>query len=186
MIIEGLLTTEDAEGRPHIAAMGPVVDRELKQWTLRPFQTSSTFGNLRARPNCVFHVTDDVLTVVSVVLKQQPQLPFEKRDGVWLLQNACHWHHLLVSEWNVEQPRSEAEARCVASGQLRPFWGWNRAKHSILEATILMTRLHLLDHQTVESQLSLHRTAVEKTAGEDELEAWELVERYFADSGAKS
>ncbi|MFK7735982.1 MAG: DUF447 domain-containing protein [Pirellulaceae bacterium] len=184
MIIEGLLTTEDARGQPHIAAMGPVVDRELNQWLLRPFQTSTTFSNLRAKPNCVFHVTDDVLTIVRVVLKQQPNLKFEKHDGVWLLPSACHWHRLAVSDWNVDQPRSEATARRVASGQLRAFWGWNRAKHLILEATILMTRLHLLDRETVESQLELHRTAVEKTAGEDEFQAWELVERYFADSGA--
>jgi hypothetical protein len=184
VIIEGLLTTEDAEGQPHIAAMGPVVDRELEQWTLRPFQTSSTFANLRARPDCVFHVTDDVLCVVRVVLRQQQKLQFEKREGVWHLQDACHWHQLMISDWNIDQPRSEARARRVASGQLRPFWGWNRAKHSILEATILMTRLHLLDREIVKSQLELHRVAVEKTAGEDEFQAWELVERYFADSGA--
>ena len=64
MIIEGLLTTTAADGAPHVAPMGPLVDVELKNWTLRPFSSSTTFRNLQSNPHCVFHVIDDVVPLV--------------------------------------------------------------------------------------------------------------------------
>ena len=175
MIIEGLLTTQDAEGRPHLAPMGPVVDAELGQWILRPFQSSTTFRLLRRDPKCVFHVTDDILTLVRCVLNLELDNHFERIEGGWVLSSACHWYQLQVHGWDVSQDRSEAMAHVIARGRIRPFWGWNRAKHAVLEATILTTRLHLLERSWVEAEFSRLAPAVEKTAGACEREAWNLL-----------
>jgi hypothetical protein len=64
---------------------------------------------------------------------------------------------------------------------LRDFFGFNRAKHAVLEAAILATRLHLLPLRDVESQLAALRVLVEKTAGPREREAFELIVRYVAE-----
>ena len=46
MILEGLVTTTDATGGPHLAPMGPTVDPSLSTLLLRPFPTSNTYQNL--------------------------------------------------------------------------------------------------------------------------------------------
>lgn len=180
MIIEGLLTTSDRAG-PHIAALGPVVDERLESWLLRPFQTSTTFRLLRENPQCIFHVTDDVLTVVQCVLGRTTDVTYRAHPaGGWIISNACHWYKLEVTDWDVSQMRSEATARVVERGIERPFWGWNRAKHAVLEGAILASRLHLLDGDTIRKELERLHVAVDKTAGDREWHAWELINEYVA------
>lgn len=188
MIIEGLLTTSRPDGTPHVAPMGPVVTPDLERWTLRPFQSSTTFDLLRAHPQCVFHVVDDVVPVVQAALGQPTDLTFEELSpkspqdpAVWLIRSACHWFHLQVTDWDVSQPRSEATAKVLTQGVNRPFWGWNRAKHAVLEATILATRLHLADPHAIKEDFARLELAIEKTAGPREWLAWELLKAYLAE-----
>ena len=180
MIIEGLLTTVNERGEPHVAPMGPVVDHDLESWLLRPFQTSQTFQNLQRTPECIFHVVDDVLTVVQAVLNMPLDISFQRKaNKLWLIESCCHWYHLRVLNWNTTDLRSEASASVEETGCLRPFWGWNRAKHAILELSILVTRLHLLDRTEVEAEFDRLQSAVLKTAGQRELEAWNLLREYL-------
>lgn len=182
MIIEGLLTTIDEQGQPHVAPMGPVVDEELQRWTLRPFASSTTFRLLRNNPYCVFHVVDDVVPVVESALGMPTSLTFEPHAAasVWTIPTACHWYHLQVTDWDVNQERSRATAQVVEQRILRPFWGWNRAKHAILEATILATRLHLADRGEINADLARLEIAINKTAGPREQIAWQLLRDFFA------
>ena len=60
-ILEGLVTTIDPDGGMHLAPMGPRITADWKRLLLRPFPTSHTFQNLKARGTGVLHVTDDVL-----------------------------------------------------------------------------------------------------------------------------
>lgn len=159
--------------------MGPVVDATLENWTLRPFQTSNTFKLLQGHPYGVFHVIDEVLLIVRAALQVPQDLEFEEIDQGWVLKSACHWYQLQIVDWNVSDLRSEARAKVIAQGTLRPFWGWNRAKHSVLEATILMTRLHLLEREFVSAELARLAPAIEKTAGPSEKEAWRIIHEFF-------
>ncbi len=181
MIIEGLLSTVRSDGGPHVAPMGPVVDESLENWLLRPFQTSTTFQLLQAKPYCIFHVVDDVLPIVQAALGFQVSVSYTRHDdGGWIIDSACHWYRLEIVVWNTEGLRSEARAKVHSHGFLRPFWGWNRAKHAVLEATILATRLHLADRDSIMEDLARLRPAVDKTAGPRECLAWELVNEYIA------
>jgi hypothetical protein len=71
------------------------------------------------------------------------------------------------------------EATVVHRLDRRPFSGFNRARHAVLEAAILATRLHLLPAQQVRLHLELLEPAVQKTAGERELQAWQLLLDYI-------
>ncbi len=179
MIIEGLLTSIAPDGSPHVAPMGPVVDAELKSWLLRPFQSSTTFRNLQRTNSAVFHVIDDVLPIVQSALNFDCQLNFHRLDdGNWTITSACHWYQLRLDRWNVENLRAEVAASVVRTQVLRPFWGWNRAKHAILEATIMATRVHLTGKDALRAELERLDSAVKKTAGPREFEAWQLVHNY--------
>lgn len=176
MIIEGLLTTTALDGSPHIAPMGPIVDESLQHWLLRPFQSSQTFSNLRREGQCVFHVVDDALIVAQSALSVPSQLQYSKSpSGGWIMDSACHWYCLETMNWNLEEFRSEVTARVVETGFLRPFWGWNRAKHAVLEATILATRLQLTGPQPILEEMQRLQPIIDKTAGPRELAAWDLV-----------
>ncbi len=180
MIIEGLITSAGTAGseHPHVAALGPVVNPELTQWTLRPFQSSKIFGLLRANPRCVFHVIDDALPVVQLVLGREADFSFQTTaSGAWIIEQACRWYELEIERWDVSGPRSEATARVIQQGELRAFWGWNRARHALLEAAILISRAQLMQPGELQRQLSALRSAIEKTAGPREQLAWSLIEQ---------
>src|SRR5262245_8547097 len=62
MIVEGLISTRNSDGSPHLAPMGPHVEGiEFDRFVLRPFPTSQTYQNLLIHPEGVLHVTDDAL-----------------------------------------------------------------------------------------------------------------------------
>lgn len=177
--------------------MGPVVSEDLREWTLRPFKSSQTYQNLSQNGHCVFHVMDDVLPLVQLVLRLPHELEFERVESatevqqvehpIWRVASACRWFHLEIEEWNLESERSEAKAKLVDEGNIRPFWGWNRAKHAVLEATILTTRLHILERNVVEAEFQRLKSAIEKTAGSRETVAWNLLlenlTNYYKDGG---
>jgi hypothetical protein len=53
-----------------------------------------------------------------------------------------------------------------------PFRGFNRAQAAVIEAAILVSRLHLLPREKIESEMASLQNAVSKTASSAEEEAW--------------
>ena len=66
----------------------------------------------------------------------------------------------------------------VHRGERRPFLGFNRARHAVLEAAILATRLHLLSRQHVLDMMSFLEPAVEKTGGHAEKSAFAMLKEF--------
>ena len=182
MILEGLVTTHDDAGRLNVAPMGPIVDASMSQLTLRPYQTSQTYQNLRARPQGVFHVVDDVLLLAEAAIGQPtgplPTQPAEKIDGT-VLSDACRWYEFEITRFDDSDERTNLTARVVHMGRLRDFFGFNRAKHAVLEAAILATRVHLLPAAEIAAQIDALAIPVEKTGGERERRAFELLRDYI-------
>jgi hypothetical protein len=69
----------------------------------------------------------------------------------------------------------------VASGTLREFFGFNRAKHAVLEAAILATRTDFLPAAEILSEFARLRVAVDKTGGPAERRAFELLQTVTGD-----
>lgn len=183
MILEGIVTSSDPEDRLNVAPMGPIVGDDEHLLILRPFQSSQTFQNLRAKPYGVFHIVDDVLLLAQAALDKLPSVPATfSATGIpgRVLENCCHWWEFEVIDCDASQERSQMRARIVHRGHRRDFVGFNRAKHAVIEATILATRLHLLSAADVQAELSRWQSAVAKTAGPQEQAAWDLVTKYIA------
>lgn len=183
MILEGLVTTLDSAGVLNLAPMGPIVNADMSRLILRPFRTSRTYRNLRERPYGVFHITDDVLLMAQAALDLLPQEPAtESAESIpgRVLQNCCRWYEFRVVYGDESQERALFEAEVLHVGRRRDFLGFNRARHAVLEATILATRLHLLPREEVLSKLSEWQVLVDKTAGVEEQTAWRLVYDYVA------
>ncbi len=178
MILEGLVTSLNLAGEINLAPMGPIVDETMTRLILRPFQTSTTFQNLRQRPYGVFHVVDDVLLIAQAALHRLDSVPetfpAERIDGR-VLKDCCRWYEFEISRCDDSSERTRLEANVVHVGRIRDMFGFHRARHAVLEATILATRLHLLPEHEVRAQLAALASPVEKTAGPREHEAFALV-----------
>lgn len=178
MILEGLVTSLNPTGEINLAPMGPIVDQDLTRLVLRPFQTSTTYRNLKRHPFGVFHVVDDVLLIAKSALHRLDKVPetFQtvRIDGR-VLKDCCRWYEFEVTLCDDSTERTRLEAIVTYTGRVRDFFGFNRAKHAVLEATILATRLHLLPEQDIKSQLKALAIPVEKTGGSQETEAFSLV-----------
>jgi hypothetical protein len=189
MIIEGLVTTTDAAGRMHLAAMGPEVDAaavasgRLERLVLKPFPTSQTAANLDRLPEGVFHVTDDALLVARVVVGASEPPPASRPATAVrgsLLEGVCRAYEFRVAHRDASQERIRLEVEVLAVHEGRPFMGFNRARHAVVEGAILVTRLHLLGAEEVGRRLRDLAVLVEKTGGPREHEAFRLLEARVA------
>ena len=183
MILEGIVTTTDEAGRMHVAAMGPWVDEAeryaaaITRLVLRPFATSQTAVHLAARPEGVFHLVDDVLLLARTVVGGHEPPPARPARAVcgWVLEDACRAYEFRADTVDAAQERFRLEARVVAEHAGRPFIGFNRAAHAVIEGAILVTRLHLLGSDEVTRRLDELFVLVEKTGGSREHEAFGLL-----------
>src|SRR5690242_12982895 len=95
ILLEGIVTTLNIDGTPHIAPMGPIVDAEFSRMLLRPYRTSVTYRNLKRTGQGVLHVTDDVGLFARAAVGQLTDLPSltpaKSIEGV-ILENACRWY----------------------------------------------------------------------------------------------
>lgn len=182
MILEGIVTTRNSKGETNVAPMGPIVEPDMSSFLFRPFETSTTCQNLLANKQGVFHVIDDVLLLAKTAVGRLSENPETKAAEIVegdVLLIACRWYEFRITSINDQQMRHEMKAEVVHAGRLRDFFGFNRAKHAVLEAAILATRLHLLPKEEIDSQIQAMEIIIEKTAGADEQEAFELVKNHI-------
>ncbi|MCA9078047.1 MAG: DUF447 family protein [Planctomycetaceae bacterium] len=181
MILEGIVTTLNEDDSVNVAPMGPILDETMQTLLLRPFQTSTTYHNLKRTSCGVLHVTDDVLLLARAainaldgVLETQPA---NKIDGV-VLASACRWYEFEVTSLDDTDERTRIECRIVHVGRLRDFFGFNRAKHAVIEAAILATRVHLLPADEIRAEFDRLAAPINKTAGPQEREAFTLLSEF--------
>ncbi len=185
MILEGIVTTLCADGSANIAPMGAVVDdgqpRSIRRMELRPYQGTATLANLTRTGQGVFHVTDDVELLARAALDRLdvlPELvPAQAVEG-WILADACRWYALRVASIDASGPRAKVEAEVVAEGRLRDFFGLNRAKHAVVEAAILATRVAWISPEEIRDAMGRLAVLVEKTGGAAEQRAFALLSDY--------
>jgi hypothetical protein len=187
MILEGIVTTISAAGEVNIAPMGPRVEidpatLELTRFALRPFRTAQTFANLMFHGEGVLHVTDDVLLLARSALGRldplPPLVPATHVRG-WVLADACRFYEFRLVARDDRGERACFEAEVLHSGRLRDFFGFNRAKHAVVEAAILATRTAFLPLDEIEAEYRKLRVLVDKTGGPEEQEAFALIEEHL-------
>lgn len=181
MILEGIVTTLSPTGEVNIAPMGPRVDADMRTFLLRPFHTSQTYRNLRHHGEGVFHVTDDVLLLARAAVGQLIEIPplFPARAvRGWVLQDACRAYEFRVVNIDDHDERVSIEVEVVHHGTLREFFGFNRAKHAVVEAAILATRTAFLPMKDIEAEYRQLATIVQKTGGAQEKEAFKFLQAY--------
>ena len=184
-ILEGIVTTVNDDGSTNTSPMGPIVDESISKLTLRPFQTSTTYRNLKRTGQGVLHVVDDVELLARAAVGKIEAPLLSRGDGPQtdrrILSGACRWYAFDVDELADQEERTTIHCSVVDKGRLRDFFGFNRAKHAVVEAAILATRVGILDDEKIRREMDALKVMVEKTGGDAEHRAFEFLVTYVAD-----
>ncbi len=174
LIRETIVTTADPQGRVHIAPIGIIADGD--GWIIAPFRPSATLENLQAVPFAVANYTDDV-RVFAGCLTGRPDWPILAADKVPVprLAGALAHAELAVERTSEDPQRPRFHCRVVHAAAHAPFQGFNRAQAAVIEAAILTSRLDFLPRDKVEREIAYLESAVQKTAGPAEQEAWSWI-----------
>jgi hypothetical protein len=174
VVIETVVTTLNPDGSVNCGAMG--VEWGAERIMIKPFQGTRTLRNLRATGAAVVHLTDDILLFSQAALgdPQPPTHPAVSVEGA-VLDDACSWREVRVETIDDSGQRARVETVVVGDGTGREFLGFNRARHAVLEASILASRVRLLDAAEIRAELERLQVLVDKTGGPREHEAMDYV-----------
>jgi hypothetical protein len=177
MIVETVTTTINPDGTVNCAAMG--VEWGAEEIVIKPYRSTRTLRNLEARGAAVVNLTDDILLFTQAALgdPQPPTRPAAVVAGA-VLADACSWREVTVEAIDESGPRARVTTQVVDRGTGREFFGFNRASHAVLEASIIASRARLLPATEIRAELERLQVPVDKTAGPREHEAMELVRRH--------
>ena len=188
-ILEGIVTTVSAAGAVNVAPMGPIVTDDFKTLILRPFHTAQTYRNLKEHGQGVFHVVDDVELLARAAVGQLDRLPEllpAAQVRGWVLADCCRYFEFEVTALDDRDERTRIEAQVVHTGRVRDFFGFNRAKHAVLEAAILATRLHLIPPAEIDADFKRLAVIVDKTGGLPERRAFAFLADFVTQQRAEA
>jgi uncharacterized protein len=171
-IFEAVVTTVAPAGKPHVAPMG--IRYREDGILLMPFKPSTTHDNIVATGHAVLNIVCDTRVFAGCVTgrKVWPTRPAERIEGVRLAAALRHVELELAEQLDdVQRPVLRMVA--VHEATHAPFVGFNRAQAAVIEGAVLVSRLHMLPPEKVETEMTYLQIAIDKTAGPEEHEAWE-------------
>jgi hypothetical protein len=173
-IIETVVTTINPDGSVNCGAMG--VEWGEERIVIKPYAATRTLRNLRATGAAVVNLTDDILLFSQAALgdPHPATRPAASVEGA-VLADACSWREVRVEAIDEGEERARVSTMVVGRGTGREFLGLSRARHAVLEASILASRARWLAAQDIRAELSRLQVLVDKTAGPRERDAMEYV-----------
>lgn len=171
MIYETVITTVNPDGSVHIAPFG--IRERGGNVVIAPFRPSASLNNLLNTGRAVVNLTDDVRIFAGALTGRRswPVMPARRVEG-HVLEVALAHRELELVDVIEDDVRPELTFKVVHEEVHRPFRGFNRAQAAVLEAAVLVSRLHMLPAEKVATETAYLKIAIEKTAGERELQAW--------------
>ena len=174
MIVETVVTTINPDGSVNCGAMG--VEWGEERIVIKPYRGTRTLRNLRGTGAAVVNLTDDILLFSQAALgdPHPPTRPATSIEGA-VLDDACSWREVRVEAIDDGAERARVTTVVVSAGAGREFLGLNRARHAVLEASILASRARRLPAGDVRAELARLQPLVDKTAGPRERAAMAYV-----------
>ena len=177
MIYETIIISTDAQSQPHIAPFG--VREQEGMVVIAPFRPSTTLDNLLSRRTATMNMVDDVRIFAGALTGRRswPVRQAEKIDG-FVMDDALAHRELELVRVEEDAVRPLLYFRVMHEVNHRAFSGFNRAQAAVIELSVLVSRLHMLPMEKIETEMTYLSIAIEKTAGVRETQAWDwLVER---------
>ena len=189
MIFETIISTLNADGKPHVTPFGVRYEYELV--VISPYKPSTTLENILTTRYATMNLTDDVRIFAGAVTKHQflDLMPTDQINGIRLSHTLAHKELKLV-DIKEDDLRPQLYMEVVHQAQHQAFQGFNRAQAAVIELAVLASRLHLIPQEKVKSEMDYLKIAIDKTAGERELQAWgwltDKVESFYAEQSGEN
>ena len=184
MIFETIITSVNLAGKPHLTPFG--IRYEGQNVVISPYKPSTTLGNILTTKCAVMNLTDDVRVFAGAVCKKHhlPPLQPNNHEGYRLADCLVHVD-LELLEVRDDTTRPQLIMKKIAEFNHQPFAGFNRAQAAVIELAVLVSRLHMLPREKILTELQYLQIAIDKTAGERELDAWswliEKIDNFYAE-----
>lgn len=171
MIYETIVTTVNMQGEAHTTPFGVRMQDGLV--IISPYKPSATLENILSTQTAVLSLTDDVRVFAGALTghKTWNLIAAEKVHGFRLEDTLAHKELKLVKVED-DELRPQLFLQVVHEALHAPFQGFNRAQAAVIELAVLVSRLKRLPMEKIQQEMDYLRIAIEKTAGERELEAW--------------
>ena len=171
MIYETIVTTVNMQGEAHTTPFGVRMQDGLV--IISPYKPSTTLENILSTQIAVLSLTDDVRVFAGALTghKTWDLIATEKVHGFRLQDTLAHKELQLVKVED-DELRPQLFLRVVHEVLHAPFQGFNRAQAAVIELAVLVSRLKRLPMEKIQQEMDYLHIAIEKTAGERELEAW--------------
>ena len=175
---ETVITTLGTDGVPYVAPMGgPVGGRSLPDRAVSSLHHPRQPPAQRPGGHQLHRRRARLRRLPHGAQGLAPRSRRERSPGSGSRRRWPTWR----SRWRGGKTTSCARAStagALARENHAAFRGFNRAQAAVVEAAILVSRLHMLPAEKIDREMDYLRIAVEKTAGPHEREAWRwLVER---------
>ena len=171
MIYEAVIITRNEDETNQIAPLGyQEIDGFI---VLSPFRPSTTLANLERTNQAVINLTDNVAVIAGCLTGHYdwPTVQAKEIEGARLEDTLAHME-LEVDHIEKDDVRPRFFCEIKNHETHKYFKGFNRAKSAVLEAAILVSRLHMLSTEKIDAEIEYLKIAIDKTAGDQELEAW--------------
>lgn len=171
LIHETIVTTPGPDGGTHIVPLG--IRHFGDEILLAPFRPSATLDNVLRSRYAVVNFSDDVRIFAGCLTGRRdwPLADCERVPCRRLADSLAH-SELELARFEDDALRPRLYCRVLHSAPHRTFKGFNRAQAAVIEACILVSRLHMLPRDKVLREVEYLRIAIDKTAGPHEQEAW--------------
>ncbi len=183
MIFETIISTINAEGVAHVTPFG--VRYAGENVIISPYKPSTTLANILASKHAVMNITADVRVFAAALTNRQAWqlLPTSQIKGFRLADCIQHVELALI-EVRDDAVRPQLVMQKMHVQQHQAFNGFNRAQAAVIELAVLVSRIHLLPQEKIQAEMHYLQIAIEKTAGENELQAWiwltEKIQQFYA------
>ena len=192
MILEGIVTTLSPDDVLNVAPMGPEVDAGSEMAAIRPpavpdvddlrqSQGAGRGGPARHRRRAAAGAGGDRRGRST---RSRPLRPASVVAGA-ILADACRYYEFRVVELDDRDDRTRIVVETIAQGRQRDFFGFNRAKHAVLEAAILATRTAWLPLRDLLLEFRKLEVLVSKTGGPAEHAAFSLLHEYLREAAVR-
>jgi len=171
-IHEVIVTSLNEDGSAHAAPFGV---RERDGLVLiAPFRPSTSLDNLLREKTAVLNMTDDV-RIFAGSLTGRRNWAARQAEIIkgHVLEGALAHRELRLVEVIEDATRPQLMFKIVHERNHLSFRGFNRAQAAVVEACVLVSRLHMLPADKIDAELQYLAIAMEKTAGEHEWQAWQ-------------
>lgn len=176
---ETIVTTKNIDGTIKMSPLGIYIDDS--QLKIRPFKPSVSLDNILRNKSGVINYLDDVRIFAACITKTNIDIEFElaKKIDCSRIKNAISHTEFIVDDIENNSDRPTIICRPVNEEMHNFYYGINRAKSSVIELCILASRLGIIKNSKIKEEIKYLKIAIEKTAGQDEMEAWNCVLEYI-------